>query len=528
MQLTTQRFLVPVAVVLTLVARTHGAEAAPTVPDGFGVEVMTNDVTQPASIAFLPDGRLLIVEQRSGKVRLLRGTSVTTIGTVPSVNSSANERGLLGIAVDPQWPTHPYVYVHYTASSDPHVHISRFRVSGDLSNTGAGTLTMDVASRYDLVNDIPDNQTIHNGGTVRFGPDGKLYDSIGEDSSPCVAQDKTVLGGKILRLDVSRLPDGPGTATRALVTPSDNPFVTNSDPDARLVWAWGLRNPFRLQIDPQTGVAYVTDVGEDGWEELDRLDQGGLDFGWPMREGPVSHGTSCASNLPAQTEPIWAYSHAAEEDNLEALAIMNAGVYRDRSNGTGAARFPAGYSGNVFVSDYYVGHMWRLVGSNNSWSLAPAVAGQPSAEHWGEGFSTVSDYALGPDGALWYCQQFVGGFSGPGEIGRVIAENHSTPPPNPTPMPPIAMLSAVYPQPSAASATLPFTLAQQARVDVKIYDLRGRRVRELVEPETRAAGSYAEIWDGLDDDGRKVDAGLYFVRLGAGGHQYEWRVVIAR
>jgi hypothetical protein len=83
---------------------------------------------------------------------------------------------------------------------------------------------------------------------------------------------------------------------------------------------------------------------------------------------------------------------------------MNAGAYRDRSNGTGAARFPAGYSGNVFVSDYYVGHMWRLVGSNNSWSLAPAVAGQPAAEHWGEGFSTVSDYALGPDGALWYCQ----------------------------------------------------------------------------------------------------------------------------
>src|SRR5204862_7040858 len=131
--------------------------------------------------------------------------------------------------------------------------ISRYRVTGDLAFTGNGGLTVDPASRYDLVNDIPDRASNHNGGTVRFGTDGMLYVSIGDDGS-CASQDLTSLAGKILRLDVSRLPAGAGgPALRSLVTPSGNPVVSNPDSNAHLVWSDGLRNPFRFHVDRATG-----------------------------------------------------------------------------------------------------------------------------------------------------------------------------------------------------------------------------------------------------------------------------------
>ena len=100
------------------------------------------------------------------------------------------------------------------------------------------------------MNDIPDNADNHNGGTVRFGTDGMLYVSLGEDAFPSAAQDTSTLRGVILRLDVSRLPDGPGSAARALVTPPGNPFGSTGGLNARLLWEYGLRNPFRLQVDP--------------------------------------------------------------------------------------------------------------------------------------------------------------------------------------------------------------------------------------------------------------------------------------
>jgi glucose/arabinose dehydrogenase len=334
------------------------------------------------------------------------------VGTVTNVNTSGGERGLLGIAVDPQWPARPYIYTHSTHTGSPsRIRISRFTLSGDLAGTGNRTLAMDAASRYDLVTSIPDNANNHNGGTVRFGPDGMLYVSLGEDAQPCAAQDTSSLRGVILRLDVTRLPEGPGgPPPAALITPAGNPFP-NGSLNARVIWAYGLRNPFRFHIDPVTGALFIADVGQDSWEEADFAPQAGMNFGWPIREGNAAYNGACAA-VGSLTAPILAFDHD------EGSSVMSAGVYRRPP--TSRNGFPLGYEGDYFCSDYYTGFMWRMKRTGTAWAVAPAVPGQPSSTHWGSGFETVSDYLVGADGALWYCSQ-----SG-GQVRRVVSTTADT------------------------------------------------------------------------------------------------------
>src|SRR6185503_9476370 len=106
--------------------------------------------------------------------------------TVPSVDASYGEEGLLGIAIDPGWPARPYLYLQYTVAGEPIHRIARFTVAGDLAFAGNGALTIDPATRYDVLT-VPRAAEFHNGGTLRFGPDGKLYSSIG-DYTVCGAQ----------------------------------------------------------------------------------------------------------------------------------------------------------------------------------------------------------------------------------------------------------------------------------------------------------------------------------------------------
>jgi len=383
---------------------------AATVPTDFQDQLVAGGLSLPVGFAFLPGGRVIVVEQKTAKIRLIISGAISStdpVGTVPNVNFDGSERGLLGIAIDPNFPARPYIYTHANRTGSPtRVAIARFTLTGDLSGTGSGALTFDPASRYDLVNDIPDAAFNHNGGTLRFGPDGMLYVSLGEDAVPCAAQDTSSLRGVILRLDVSRLPAGPGSATRALITPADNPFATAATPNKRLIWAYGLRNPFRFHIDPLDGSLFIADVGQGNWEEVDRAPQGGMNFGWPIYEGRASYlGPGGCPTPGTLTGPLFVYDHGA------GLAVMSAGVYR-RPFGTFNG-FPMDYEGNYFFADYYSGSVWRLKNSGSTWDLASPVAGQPAPDHWAEGFDGVSDYLVGPDGALWYCHQ------GNGQIRRV-------------------------------------------------------------------------------------------------------------
>src|SRR5262249_11931446 len=147
-------------------------------------------------------------------------------------------------------------------------YIAMFTASGDLSSPASSNLAL--GSRFNIITDIPDNASNHNGGTLRFGPDGMLYASMGEDGDPCGAQDSTRFKGVILRLDVSALPQpGSGPPAKSLIRPATgNPFpATNAN--AGLTYCYGLRNPFRFHIDAASGRLYIADVGEGTWEEVD-------------------------------------------------------------------------------------------------------------------------------------------------------------------------------------------------------------------------------------------------------------------
>ena len=249
---------------LIMVLVGSSATQAQTVPTGFVDQPVVTGLSRPVAFDFVPDlpghVRVLVAQQLDAGVRLVRdGVLLADVLTVPGI-AAGGEKGLLGIAIDPAFPARPYLYVHGDDESGTSIRISRFTLTGDLSGVGTGALSADPASRFDLIADVPDFAGNHNGGTVRFGPDGMLYASFGEDADPCGAQDSTLLKGVILRLDVSRIPAGPGSAPRAMITPNNNPFVASADSNARLVAAFGLRNPFRFQIDMQRQWLVIADV----------------------------------------------------------------------------------------------------------------------------------------------------------------------------------------------------------------------------------------------------------------------------
>ncbi len=389
-------------------------------PLGFVDQPQVTGLERPVGFTFLPDGRILIVEQLSGAIRAAENGVVSTLTVVPDL-VAGGEQGLLGIAVDPRWPAAPYIYVHFTRAGFPStICVTRYALGDDFERGGGG-LSIDPASRFDVLNDIPNDDPIHNGGTLRFGPDRMLYVSIGDDAIACRSQDTTSLNGKILRLDVRNLPDGPGgPADKALLAPADNPFASHPDPNARLVWAMGLRNPFRFNIHPTTGEVFVADVGQDEWEELDIASTPGLNYGWPWREGPWSLGM-CGENADSGfVEPTQAFDHG------EMSAIISGSVYT--RNG-GRHQFPPEYDGDFFFSDYGSGNLLRLENTAGVWSIAPPVIGQPSSRVWADGLITASDYSIGPDGALWYASnRFEGSLN---RIAYVFGIDEEEPPPGP-------------------------------------------------------------------------------------------------
>jgi len=479
--------------------------AAQNLPTGFVFQQVVGEPfgSNPVAFAFLPDGRSVLLEKDTGVVRLSAvgsGTS-TAIATIPNVVAGA-ERGLLGVAVDPSWPARPYLYFHACKTGDV-IHIVMYTATGDLS--APSSVAMTLGSPFVLVDDIPDRFANHNGGTLRFGTDGHLYVSIGDDSRGCDAQDTGILSGKILRLDVSHMPGaGTGPPPRADITPAGNPFP-GPDPDARLVWALGLRNPFRFTIDPQTNDLYVGDVGLETWEEMDAIPAagGGTNYGWPEFEGPLQdpdpNFADCSTG-PFAT-PLYYYPNPAGGQ----VAAVSGGP-RYRPNPFSPLSFPSVYNGDLFFCEFYARWMRRLTFTGSGWSLAAPVPGQPSAENWAQNIGSVSDLQAGPDGALYLLVMFN---SGPARgLHRIV----NTLPSDADVGGPELAGARFVPNPGrvARGVTLHFAPTWATPIELRVYDVGGRLVRVL-ETGPRPNGSL--FWDGRRRDGTAVGAGLYVYRL---------------
>jgi glucose/arabinose dehydrogenase len=301
-------------------------------------------------------GRLFIVEQ-VGRIRIVKDGALlpTPFLDIRSLVESGGERGLLSVAFHPDFKTNGVFVVDYTrASSTPanvgDTVIARYRATPPAADVA------DRASAEALLT-IDQPQPNHNGGLVKFGPDGLLYIGMGDgggggDTGAGHApegngQSLTTLLGKMLRIDVGAA--GPYTV------PPGNPNLGQAA--RREIWAYGLRNPWRFSFDRATGDLYIGDVGQNDYEEIDFQPsnaKGGVNYGWPVWEG--NHGYRLASTRSPDTKPIAEYSHAGG-----ACSVTGGYVYR-------GTNIPA-LAGFYIFGDYCNGRLWTLVRFGGAWRL---------------------------------------------------------------------------------------------------------------------------------------------------------------
>jgi len=307
----------------------------------------------PVKLANAGDSRLFVVE-RGGTIRILQADGSLLappfLEIQDRVNSNGGERGLLGLAFEPDNPA--IFYVNYTLKlSDPNdarngnTIIARYRVTGEDAN---------VADRdsEEILLEITQPYANHNAGDLAFGPDKLLYIPLGDGGGGGDpdenAQDLSTLLGKLLRLDVI------GQSSYAI--PTDNPYANDGDPNTLgEIWASGLRNPWRISFDRQTHDLYIGDVGQGAWEEINVQasdSQGGENYGWDCYEGTQEYElTDCTATY---TTPIFAYARTENQTNppADCSSITGGYVYR-------GAAYPA-LQGHYILADYCSGKFWSL------------------------------------------------------------------------------------------------------------------------------------------------------------------------
>lgn len=311
---------------------------APILPPGVIEETLwTFELNYPTAMDALPDGRL-VVGLRDGGLYVGDPEApfpAAPFLTVPAAN--VHEGGVIGLAVDPAFATTRRIYFSYVEQRGNAAAIIVKHVTmraADLSQAEPNSLT----TVLELLDDIPSE--IHYGGGLFFMPDGSLLLGIGDDGIPEKAQDLASTRGKVLRF----LPDGSA--------PADNPEIEGV---RSLVYAYGLRNPFRIHRDDATGRIYVCDVGQQAWEEMNEIVPG-ANYGWPILEGPIAENPGIEP--PANyREPAMALRHQNDggyTDDLDAAIALTDGL-----NTGASAEYPAAMHNLHLVADW--GYTWGRI-----------------------------------------------------------------------------------------------------------------------------------------------------------------------
>jgi glucose/arabinose dehydrogenase len=327
-------------------------EARPTttlspLPANIRTETVADGLALPVNLAFAPDGRLFFTEVQRGTVRVIDHGQLVADPVLALDVANDGEEGLLGLALDPDFGRTHAIYLYYSQPRGGKGWRNRVVRVTEAANR-AGDLQV-------VLDDIPINNhylnASHNGGRVAFGPDGKLYVTVGDMGSTPTAQDHKSLAGKILRIN----PDGS--------IPADNPFPGSP------IYALGLRNSYGLTFHPTTGALYATDNGPEGHDEVNRIVAGG-NYGSPEVNG--------IRNNPRFIDPIWE-SHA-DRGGITGLTFYRAGL------------FPQ-YDGDLLFCTFTSGRLRRL-------HLGGAQLDQVQSE---DVLSTDCnlDVANGPDGAIY-------------------------------------------------------------------------------------------------------------------------------
>jgi glucose/arabinose dehydrogenase len=314
-----------------------------TTTDGvrFIVEPVVTNLEIPWSMAFAPDGRLFVTE-RPGRVRIINIAARTSeLALTMDDVYTEGEAGLLGVALDPQFAQTRLVYLYYSAriAGGAVNRVVRYRESASR-----------LAERALLLDGIPAAQ-IHDGGRIKFGPDGLLYITVGDSANTSLAQDLGSPAGKFLRIN------------RDGTTPRENPFGSP-------VYSYGHRNPQGLDWHPVTGQLWAVEHGNVGNDEVNMIDAG-ANYGWPRIEG--------SQTMAGMRPPLTFYNPA--------IAPSGTSFYR-------GDRFPR-FVNNVFAGTLRGTHLLRLIPDGS----APRVASQEVLLNGR--FGRLRDVIPGPDGYLY-------------------------------------------------------------------------------------------------------------------------------
>jgi glucose/arabinose dehydrogenase len=443
----------------------QGPAAASTLPTGFRDSVVLSGLTNPTVLQFAADGRIF-VGQKNGVIKVFQSLTDTNPVTVADLSAEVDDywdRGLLGLALDPNFPASPYVYVLYTydapiggtapvwndgcptppgPTTDGCVvsaRVSRLQISGNVM-TG---------SEQVLVNGWCQQFPSHSIGTLLFGRDGYLYAGAGDGASfnnvdygqygatyagdqanPCgdppgaagIALSPPGAEGGALRSQSVRRTDGPATLDGAIVRidPATgagvpgNPFYSSSDANARRIVAYGLRNPFRFTPRPGTDELWIGDVGWNTWEEIDRVvsptSATASNFGWPCYEGasPQSGYQGAGLNLCSSlysapgsvTAPYYTYNHSA-------CVVNYTGCHTGGSSITGVAfyqggSYPAQYNGALFFADHTRNEIWAMLPGSNGLPDPSKLQSFVGVDAAGGAAGHPVDLKIGPSGDLFY------------------------------------------------------------------------------------------------------------------------------
>lgn len=424
--------------------------AVASLPTGFRDTVALSGLTHPTNFRFAADGRIFVAE-KSGLIKVFQSLADTHPTVFADLRTQVDDywdRGLLGLALDPQFPTRPYVYALYTYDAPLGASAPKWNdacpnppgpttdgcvVSGRLVRlTASGNVS--TGTPLILISDWCQQFPSHSIGDLAFGADGALYVSGGEGASftyadygqaknPCgdppsgvggtqtaptaqggalraqdlrTTADPTGLDGAILRVD-------PATGAGA----SGNPLASSPDANARRIVAYGFRNPFRFTLRPGTGELWIGDVGWSQWEEIDRLatpTSGPANFGWPCYEGAgvqsayQALGLSICQGLysapSSVTAPYYTYQHSAKVVSGESCPSGNSSL-SGLAFYTGAS-YPAAYSNALFFSDYSRNCIWVMPAGSNG---LPAPASRATFVAPAAG---PVDLETGPNGDLFY------------------------------------------------------------------------------------------------------------------------------
>lgn len=458
-----------IAIVAIGVALAIPASAsAGSVPEGFEEKAVFSGLTQPTTVAFSPDGRVFVAE-KSGLIKVFDGLNDPTPTVVADLSEEVYnywDRGLLGMALDPQFPTRPYIYVLYARDAEPGGKVPRWGgtslsdgcptppgptadgcvITGRLSKLTVSGDSM--TSEKPLITDWCQQYPSHSIGDLAFGPEGDLFVSGGEGANfitadwgqggghseipanPCgdppggiggVMTPPQAEGGALRAQDVRTEADPTGLGgTVVRVDPEtgeglpDNPLAGSADPNARRIVAYGLRNPFRLTIRPGTDEVWVGDVGWGTWEEINRVqqphDSTADNFGWPCYEG-AEGGVSARMgayegaglNLCKSLYNEGPSSVVAPYYSYNhASHVLPAENCTTGSSSTSGLAF---YAGNSFPAKYDGALFFADYSRNCIWAMLPGVNGLPDPskiEAFDEGAAAPVDLVEGPDGALYF------------------------------------------------------------------------------------------------------------------------------